>query len=116
MTLPRPVLIAILGLALCAAAFLATRSANDTGSTVTPVQSQPTPIVKHPAAKPAKPVKHAGAGAQAHKAAPAHESTAAKANAAARAATAPQTATRPVAPAKPAKPAVSPEVAKTLPA
>jgi nucleoid-associated protein YgaU len=111
MTLPRPVLIAILGLALCAAAFLATRSANDTGSAVTSVPSQPTPIVKHPAAKPAKP---GHAGAKAHKAVPAQQSATAKANAAARAATAPQTTV--AKPAKPAKPAVSPEVRKTLPA
>lgn len=107
MTLPRPVLIAILGLALCAAAFLATRSANDTGSAVTSIPSQPTPIVKHTPAKPGK------AAAKAHKAVPAQPSMAERANAAARAATEPQTAAKP---AKPAKPAVSPEVAKTLPA
>src|SRR4051794_18467585 len=110
MTLPRPVLIAVLGLALCAAAFLATRSANDTGSAVTSVPVQPTPIVKHPAPKPAGPGK---AAARAHKAVPAQPGMAAKANAAARAATTPQATTKP---AKPAKPAVSPEVAKTLPA
>jgi hypothetical protein len=110
MTLPRPVLIAILGLALCAAAFLATRSANDTGTAVTSVPSQPSPIVKHPAGKAPKP---GHAAATAHKAVPAQPSAAAKATAAARAATAPQTAATP---AKPAKPAVSPEVAKTLPA
>ena len=117
MTLPRPVLIAILGLALCAAAFLATRSANDTGSTVTSVPSQPSPIVKH---TPAKPAKHAGAAAKAHKTVPAKQPSAAeKATAVARAATNPQTATKPQAttkPATPPKPAVSPEVRKTLPA
>src|SRR3954468_24002352 len=107
MTLPRPVLIAILGFALCAAAFLATRSANDTGSTVTSVPSQQSPIVKHPPAKPAKPA------AKAHKAVPSQPSAAAKANAAARAATKPQATTKP---ATPPKPAVSPEVRKTLPA
>jgi hypothetical protein len=107
MTLPRPVLIAVLGLALCAAAFLATRSANDTGSAVTSVPSQPSPIVKHPAVKPHKP------GVKAHKAVPVKPSAAAKANAAARAATQPQTTTKP---AKPAKPAVPAEVEKTLPA
>jgi hypothetical protein len=111
MTLPRPVLIAVLGLALCAAAFLATRSANDTGSTVTSVPSQPSPIVKH---TPAKPAKHGSAAAKAHKSVPAAQPSAAeKANAAARAATSPQAATKP---ATPPKPAVSPEVRKTLPA
>src|SRR2546423_8056118 len=105
MTLPRPVLIAILGLALCAAAFLATRSANDTGSTVTSVPSQPSPIVKHPGAKSAK---HA---ANAHKAVAVKPKPATTAHAAAPTATKPQTATKPAAPAKPA---VSPEVAKTL--
>jgi hypothetical protein len=116
MTLPRPVLIAILGLALCAAAFLATRSANDTGSTVTSVPSQPSPIVKHRAATPAKPAKHGNAAAKAHKAVPAKQQSAAeKANAAARAAVAPSTSTT-TKPATPPKPAVSPEVRKTLPA
>jgi hypothetical protein len=108
MTLPRPVLIAILGLALCAAAFLATRSANDTGSAVTSVTPQPTPVVKHPA-KPVKPVH----GAKSHKVAPAQQSPAEKATAAARAAAPQATSTKP---AEPAKPAVSPDVAKTLPA
>src|SRR3954451_2559047 len=99
MTLPRPVLIAILGLALCAAAFLATRSANDTGSTVTAVPSQPRPIVKHRAAtpaKPAKPAKHGTAATKAPKAVPATQPSAAeKATAAARAATSPQAAIKP---------------------
>jgi hypothetical protein len=117
MTLPRPVLIAILGLALCAAAFLATRSANDTGSTVTSVPSQPSPIVKH---TPATPAKHGNAAPKGHKAVAAKQPSAAeKAAAAARAAASPQTATRPQAttkPATPPKPAVSPEVRKTLPA
>jgi hypothetical protein len=99
------VLIAMLGLALCAAAFLATRSASDTGSAVTSVAPQPTPVVKHHA-KPVKPVHRA----KSHKAVPAQQSPAEKAAAAARAAT-PQATT-----AKPAKPAVSPDVAKTLPA
>jgi hypothetical protein len=110
MTLPRPVLIAILGLALCAAAFLATRSANDTGSAVTSVAPQPSPVVKHPA-KAVKPVHHA----KQHKVAPVQQSPAEGAAAAARAAK-PQTAPAPTKPATPAKPAVSPEVAKTLPA
>jgi hypothetical protein len=113
MTLPRPVLLALLGLALCAAAFLATRSANDTGSALTttpPVTHQSTPA--KPAAKPAK--KHAN-GPQAHKAAPAKDKPAAQqTHRASPAATKPGTAA-----AKPdtsAKPPVSAQVAKTLPA
>src|SRR3954470_5692409 len=98
MTLPRPVLIAILALALCAAAFLATRSANDTGSAVTSVAPQPTPVVKHPA-KPVKPVHRA----KPHKLVPVQQSPAESAAAAARAAK-PQTA--PTKPATPAKPPV----------
>jgi hypothetical protein len=110
MTLPRPVLIALLGLALCAAAFLATRSANDTGSAVTSVSpgSQSTPVQKHPAAKPAKPV-HAS---KPHRATPVQHKPVTKPHAAAPAPTKPQTTTKP---ATPAKPPVSPEVAKTLP-
>jgi hypothetical protein len=114
MTLPRPVLIAILGLALCAAAFLATRSANDTGSAVTSVTPQPSPVVRHPA-KPVKPVTHA----KQHKVAPVQQQSPADgAAAAARAAKAQTTAAAPTKthPATSAKPAVSPEVAKTLPA
>jgi hypothetical protein len=107
MTLPRPVLIALLGLALCAAAFLATRSANDTGSAVTSV-TPPTPTPSHSPAKPAKPA-HAP---KAHKAVPVQHKPAAKPHAAAAATTKPQVTTKPAAPAKPA---VSPEVAKTLP-
>ena len=111
MTLPRPVLIAILGLALCAAAFLATRSANDTGSAVTSVTPQPSPVVKHPA-KPVKPVHHA----KQHKVAPVQQQSPAEGAAAATRAAAPQTTATPTKPAPPAKPPVSPEVAKTLPA
>ena len=48
MTLPRPVLIALLGLALCAAAFLATRSANDTGSAVTTTPAAPNAAARQP--------------------------------------------------------------------
>jgi hypothetical protein len=93
MTLPRPVLIALLGLALCAAAFLATRSANDTGSAITTVVPVPQTHAKPaPAHKPAvKPAKH-------HAAAPP--------------ATKPHVAAKPDTP----KPAVSPAVAKVLPA
>lgn len=77
MAIPRPVLIAIVGLAAIAAAFLATRHAGDTGGTVTetPVAT-PAPVVHH-TAKPAHPAKpaharraHAPKGAH-HKAAPA---------------------------------------------
>jgi hypothetical protein len=103
MTLPRPVLIALLGLALCAAAFLATRSASDTGSAVTSV-TPPTTAPSHSSTKHAKPAHPA----KAHKAAPVHH----KAHAAAPAATKPKVTPKP---ATPPKPAVSPEVAKTLP-
>lgn len=107
MTLPRPVLIALLGVALCAAAFLATRSASDTNSAVTTVTPQPQPAPVHKAAKPAKPGAHA---AKVHKAAPAAQApTVKKSHATAPAPAQPK-------PATPAKPAVSPEVAKTLPA
>jgi hypothetical protein len=118
MTLPRPVLIALLGVALCAAAFLATRSASDTGSAVTSVTPQPqaqTPQV-HKAAKPA----HKGAvqarGAKAHKAAPAAKAPAVHKTAPATPAPAQTQKAAPATPAKPARPAVSPEVAKTMPA
>jgi hypothetical protein len=103
MTLPRPVLIALLGLALCAAAFLATRNANDTGGAVT---STP-PVAQTPVTQPAQ------------KATPkatkkAHPDTAHKATPA---------DAKPAAPAKPAKPATTPakpaptsDAAKVLPA
>src|SRR3954468_14643181 len=104
MTLPRPVLIALLGVALCAAAFLATRSASDTNSAVTTVTPQTqAPAVRKavkPGHKPAAPAN----GARAHKASPAPPKTQA-------AAPGPRGK-----PARPAKPAVSPQVAKTLPA
>jgi hypothetical protein len=112
MTLPRPVLLALLGLALCAAAFLATRSANDTGSAVTSVTPTPqsTPATKHPAA--AKPPQPAHA-TKPHRVAPVQQKQSAKPHAAVPATpTKPQTTTKP---ATPAKPPVSPELAKTLP-
>ena len=111
MTLPRPVLIALLGVALCAAAFLATRSANDTNTAVTTVSPSPQPAQTHQAAKPAH---RAAPAAKPHKTAPAapakNEPTVQKA--------APATTPAPARtkPATPAKPAVSPEVARTLPA
>ncbi len=49
MAVPRPVLLALLGVALCAAAFLATRGAQDPGGSVTAV----------PAPAPSKPAQHA---------------------------------------------------------
>jgi hypothetical protein len=110
MTLPRPVLIAILGLALCAAAFLATRSANDTGSVVTSVTPQQKPVVKHPGTRPVKPVHRA---VKPHNVVPVKPHPVVKPHAATPAPAKPQTTTKPAAPAKPA---VSPEVAKTLPA
>jgi hypothetical protein len=107
MTLPRPVLIALLGVALCAAAFLATRTANDTGGAVT--STPPAPVVKHapkPAAKPAV-----------HKPAPAPAKAVDKA-ASPQAARKPDAVAKPQAPSKPqaAAPAPSDEVAKVLPA
>lgn len=112
MTLPRPVLIALLGLALVAAAFLATRSANDTGSAVTTTP----PVAQQPQATPASPAgkaKAAHGGPGTHKAAPAQHKQAPAPKAAAPA-TKPDTA--PAKPATPAKPAPSSDVAKTLPA
>jgi hypothetical protein len=99
MTLPRPVLIALLGVALCAAAFLATRSANDTSVTTAP--PIPAPSTTHKVTKPA---------AAAKKHAPATHKAAAKPE------VKPQTVAPTTPETKPAKPAVSPEVAKTLPA
>ena len=113
MTLPRPVLIALLGVALCAAAFLATRSASDTGSAVTTVTPQPQTAPVHKAAKPAGKAPAAGHVAKAHKAAPAaQEPTVEKSQTTAPAPAQPAPAT----PAKPAKPSVSAEVSRTLPA
>src|SRR4051812_18370614 len=116
MTLPRPVLIALLGVALCAAAFLATRSANDTGGavTTTPPVAQPAtpanPAAKHAAKQAAG--KHASKP-QAHKAAPAqHKPVQPTAKPETKPAAPATSAAKPVAPVKP----VSPEVAKTLPA
>jgi hypothetical protein len=55
MAVPRPVLLALLGVALCAAAFLATRNAQDPGSSVTavpaPTPAAPTPKANHAAPK-----------------------------------------------------------------
>lgn len=103
MTLPRPVLIALLGLALCAAAFLATRSANDTGDAITSTPA--TPVA--PAHKPAAPA-HKAKKAGAHKAAPA-------APPAAKPEVKPAApATKPATPAKPGTAAT--DVRKTLPA
>ena len=96
MTLPRPVLLAVLGLALCAAAFLATRSANDTGSAVT--AAPPAPAQKA-TQKPAQQEKADKAKAKANKPG---------ADAAAK----PQ----PQAPAKPKPSAPNSDVEKTLPA
>src|SRR3954449_2478258 len=108
MTLPRPVLIALLGLALCAAAFLATRSAKDTGSTVSTTAPTTHPVTPAgPAAKQhaSKPEAHKATPAQ-HKAAPVHKAA--------------KPETKPAVPATkpqtPPKAPVSPEVAKTLPA
>ena len=109
MTLPRPVLIALLGLALCGAAFLAVRSANDTGTAVT--TSTP-PVAQNPATPAKNPAKHKN-GPSANKATP-QKQDAAKPNAAAPSAAKPET--KPATPATPAKPAVDPDTAKILPA
>jgi hypothetical protein len=112
MTLPRPVLIALLGLALCAAAFLATRSASDTGSAVTSVTPQPQTAPVHKATRPATPA-HATKAHRAHKAVPAAKKPTVQKS---QTTTPAPTQTKPATPAKPAKPSVSAEVAKTLPA
>ena len=105
MTLPRPVLIAILGLALCAAAFLATRSANDTGSTVT--NAPVTPAPKH--AKPAHKANAKHASKPGHDAAKTQPHAAAKPDHAA--------AAKPQVKPEPAKPAApTSEAQKVLPA
>jgi hypothetical protein len=112
MTLPRPVLIALLGLALCAAAFLATRNANDTGGavTTTPPVAQTrnaTPAVKQPA----KPAEKRGSGKGHDKATPTDSKPSVKA------ATPPAVDVKPDTPPKVAvKPAPSSKVAKVLPA
>jgi hypothetical protein len=58
MAVPRPVLLALLGLALCAAAFLATRGAQDPGGEITVA---PTPAPATSAPKASKPAKKADA-------------------------------------------------------
>lgn len=112
MTLPRPVLIALLGLALCGAAFLAVRSANDTGSAVTtttpPVAQNPVTPAKNPA-KPANGPKAHKGGQQGNAAKPETKP--------ATPATPAKPETKPATPATPpAKPAVDPDTAKVLPA
>src|SRR4051794_11222591 len=117
MTLPRPVLIALLGVALCAAAFLATRSASDTNSAVTTVTPQPQAPAVHKSVKPAHKPGAPANGAKAHKAAPAAKGPAAgKSHTPVAPAPAQTQNAAPATPAKPAKPAVSPQVAKTQPA
>ncbi|MEA2448930.1 MAG: hypothetical protein QOG63_862 [Thermoleophilaceae bacterium] len=64
MAVPRPVLLAVLALALCAAAFLATRGAKDPQGAIT---AAPTPA---PAAAPPAAKHHAPKPAKTHKAAP----------------------------------------------
>jgi hypothetical protein len=62
MAVPRPVLLLLLGVALCSAAFLATRGAQDPGGAITSVPT-PAPATPAPAAK-----AHAAKAAKAHKA------------------------------------------------
>ena len=66
MAVPRPVLLALLGLALCAAAFLSTRGARDPGGAVT---AAPAPAPVAPPTEAAKPAKQP----EQEKAAPADE-------------------------------------------
>src|SRR3954471_10423241 len=128
MALPRPVLLAVLGLALCAAAFLATRGAKDPGGAIT---AAPTPA---PEATPApakhEPAKHAAKPAKAHKAAPTQTDTEAQAERAlnrasqaavparerdsARKAPAQQQPAKPAKPAKPTAQQTAVEVTKAL--
>ena len=54
MAVPRPVLLALLGLALCAAAFLATRGARDPGGAVSAAPAPAAAEAAAPAAKPAE--------------------------------------------------------------
>src|SRR4051794_35484864 len=127
MAVPRPVLVALLGLALVSAAFLATRGAREPGGSVTAVPATATPA-------PAPATKHATApGKTRHSAASKHDSTsnyAADAQDAAREATksaapgsksrsheATKPATRsatPSAPAGPSAPAIAARVKQAL--
>jgi hypothetical protein len=71
MAVPRPLLLALLGLALCAAAFMATRGAREPGgAAVTSSVSQPAVIHNAAPAKPAPAVK--GHPAATQRKAPAH--------------------------------------------
>jgi hypothetical protein len=107
MAVPRPVLLALLGVALCAAAFLATRGAHEPGGSVTAVPT--------PAPTPAAPKTHKAAPKTGH-AKPKGGHAAPKAHAP-RSAPKPQPAPqprhqakpepKPVAPTKPATPAVA---------
>jgi len=108
MAIPRPVLIALLGLALCGAAFVATRGAGQSSSKVTPTPAAAVPAPTPPAAPTAP--GNAVPGAR-HKAAPAgnatrHAATAAPHKLAAK----PKAAAKP----KPAKPALTADQRKAL--
>jgi hypothetical protein len=73
MAVPRPVLLALLGLALCVAAFLATRGADDPSESIT---ASPTPAPVAPAKQGAGPDAKAAKRAEAKKAEPADETKA----------------------------------------
>src|SRR4051812_44267537 len=77
MAVPRPVLLALLGVALCAAALLATRGARDPGGAVTsvPTQAPVKPAIK-PAAKPAQHARRADDGRTSKRPAPRHKAAA----------------------------------------
>src|SRR5919204_5170695 len=105
MAIPRPVLIALLGLALCGAAFVATRGASDTGGAVTQAPATAPKATLHSAVKPAhKPApahrahKPTASHPRTHKAAPA-KPTPAKAHA--------KPAAKPATPAKPSAAAIA---------
>jgi hypothetical protein len=76
MAVPRPVLLALLGLALCAAAFMATRGAREPGGdSVTAAPAAPAPVVHKSAPAKAKAAVHKAVKPQPKpQAAPAHRS------------------------------------------
>jgi hypothetical protein len=119
MAVPRPVLLALLGVALCAAAFLATRGSSDPGGSVTAVPAPAPAAPKTSAAKPhtkkhTPPARHAPKPkvAPKHEAAPSKPVTATSAALAAvsggAAALAQPTASKPTA-HKPTTPAPAPK-------
>ena len=103
MAVPRPVLLALLGVALCAAAFLATRGAHDPGASVTAVPA-PAPTPSAPKANHAKP-KANHARPKVHHSAPKAHAPRPQPKPEPRHQAKPEP--KPVAPTKPANPAVA---------